>query len=116
EPETVRELQAEGRHLIRKAELRCLREHLADVCGRRAWLDAGDSVVEPFARLLICVVLRGRRTHHVEGAVVASAITHEALQNVEECLVAGTDHAVGEIMRMRIAALSGNRIDRFYVV
>src|SRR4051812_40797882 len=35
------------------------------------------------------------------------------LNDVEVRLVAGADHAVGEIMRMRAAALAGDRVDRF---
>ena len=38
------------------------------------------------------------------------------LQDVEERLVAGPDHAVGEVVRMRIAALAGDRVDRLDVV
>src|SRR6187401_335641 len=49
-----------------------------------AGLDAGDSIIEPLACLLVCVVLRGRRAYNIEGPVVAGAIAHEALQDVEE--------------------------------
>jgi hypothetical protein len=38
------------------------------------------------------------------------------LQDVEERLVARAQHAVGEIVRMRIAALARDRVDRFHVV
>ena len=99
----MRELQAEGRHLVGEAEFRG-REHLADMRGRGARLDARDGVVEPLARHLVSVMLRRRRPHHVEGAVVAGAVAHERLQDVEEGLVAGADHAVGEVVRVRIAA------------
>ena len=51
-----------------------------------------------------------------EGAVVASAIADEGLQDVEISHVARADHAVGEVVRMRIAALARHRVDRFDVV
>ena len=84
--------------------------------GGDAGLDPFHRVVEPFARLLVGVVLRRRRASDIEGAVVAGAVAHERLQDVEEHLVAGADHAVGEIVRVRIAALAGDRVDRFDVV
>ena len=65
---------------------------------------------------LVGVALHRRRAPDVEGAVIAGAIAHEGLQDVEERLVARPDHAVGEIVRMRIAALAGNGVDRFDVV
>ena len=61
-------------------------------------------------------MLHRRRAADIEGAVVAGAVAHERLQDVEERLVAGAQHAVGEIVRMRIAALAGDGVDRLDVV
>ena len=61
-------------------------------------------------------MLRRRGAADVEGAVVAGAVAHEALQDVEEGLVARAHHAVGEIVRVRIAALAGDGVDRLDVV
>ena len=116
QPEAVGELQAEGRHFVGEAELVRGRKHVADMRGGGAGLDAFDRAVEPLARLLVGVVLRRRGAADVEGAVVAGAVAHKGLQNVEERLVAGANHAVGEIVRVRAAALAGNRVDRLDVV
>src|SRR4026207_592540 len=102
------ELQAESGHLIREAKLIRFRKNVADVRRTGTGLDTGDGIVEPLASLFVCVVLRGRRAHNIEGPVVAGAIAHEALQNIKEGLIARTDHAVCEIVWMRIAALAGN--------
>ena len=61
-------------------------------------------------------MLRRRGAADVEGAVVAGAVADEALQNVEERLVAGPQHAVGEIVRVRVAALARNGVDGLDVV
>ena len=81
-----------------------------------ARLDQRDRVVEPFARLLVGVVLHRRGAADIEGAVVAGAVAHERLQDVEERLIARPHHAVGEIVRMRVAALARNGVDRLDVV
>ena len=110
------ELQAEGRHLVGKAELVSTRPNARNRIGAHAGPDQLDRAVEPVAALLVGVVLRRGGAPDVEGAVVASAVAHEGLQHVEERLVAGADHAVGEIVRVRIAALPGNGVDRLDVV
>src|SRR6185369_6464710 len=95
--ETMRKLQAERRHFIREAEFVGLRKDLANMCSACAGFDAGDGIVQPFARLLVGVMLRRRCTYDIEGAVVASAIAHERLQDVKERLITRADHAVSEI-------------------
>ena len=57
-----------------------------------------------------------RRAPDVEGPVVAGAVAHERLDDVEERLVARADQAVGEVVRMRRAALARNRVDRLDAV
>ena len=61
-------------------------------------------------------MLRRRRAADVEGAVVAGAVALVGLQDVEERLVAGAEVAVGEVVRMRVAALARDRVDRLDVV
>src|SRR5262249_55907850 len=85
--DAVAELQTERRHLVGKAEVLRLRPYAASLVGGDARLDQRDRVVEPFARAFVSVVLHARRAADVEGAVVAGAIAHERLQDVEERLV-----------------------------
>jgi hypothetical protein len=75
-----------------------------------------DRGVDPFARLHIGVVLRRRRAADVEGPVVAGAVALVGLEDVEERLIAGAEQPVGEVVRMRVAALAGDRVDRLDVV
>ena len=89
------------------------RSHLV---GRDAGFDHSDRSVDPFAGLHVGIVLRRGRTAHVEGPVIAGAISLIGLQNVKEGLIAGADQTVGEVVRMRVAALAGNGVDRFDVV
>ncbi len=114
--EPVPELEAECRHLVREPEIGRLRPHARDPIRAHAGSDQLDGAIEPFAGFSVGIVLRRRGTTDVERAIVAGAITHERLQHVEEGLVAGPDHAVGEIVGVRIAALAGNRVDRLDVV
>src|SRR5262249_61251464 len=79
-------------------------------------LDERDRLVESLARLLVGVVLYWCGAADVEGAVVAGAVTHERLQDVEERLVARPQHAVSEIVRVRVAALARDGIDRLHIV
>ena len=68
------------------------------------------------SRLDVGIDLRRRRFADVEGPVIAGAIALIALQDVKERLIAGAEHAVGEVMRMRVAALARNGVDRFHIV
>ena len=114
--EAVRELQAESRQFIREAELAGLREGFGNMRRRGARLDAHHRVVQPFARQFVGVVLRRRGAADGEGAVIAGAIPDEGLQDVEIRHVAGADHAVGEVVRMRVAALAGHGVHCFDVI
>ena len=114
--ESMAELQTECRHLVGEAEIRRPRPDAAHLVGRDAGFDEGDGLVEPLARFFVGVVLRGRGTSHVEGAIVAGAVAHERLENIEERLIAWAQHAVREIVRVRIATLAGNRVDRLDVI
>src|SRR6058998_639854 len=81
--------------------------------GAEARLEHGDRVVHPLARALIGIALRLRRAADGECAVIARAIADEGMDDVEIRLIARTDQPVGEVVRMRAAALARNRIDRF---
>ncbi len=112
EPEPVAEVEAERRHLGLETDLGGFRKHLRHLVGADAGLQHRDRAVHPVARALVRVDLRARRPAHREGAVVAGAIAHERMDDVEIRLVAGTDQPVGEIVRVRAAALAGDRVDR----
>ncbi len=71
-----------------------------------------DRAVHPLARLAVRRALRRRRATDRERAVVARAVADERMDDVEERLVAGADQAVREVVRMRRAALAGDRVDR----
>src|SRR5262245_62308980 len=114
--EAMAELETESRQFVREAKLLRLRPGARNLVGHHAGADQFDGAIEPLTRLLVSVVLRGRSAPDIEGAVVAGAIAHEALQNVEEGLIAGPDQPVGEIMRMRIAAFARYGIHRLNVV
>ena len=77
-----------------------------DVRRRDAGLDEGDRLVEDVATALVGVDLRARGAPDGERAVVARAIAVEGVEDVEVGGVAGPQHAVGEDVRMRAAALA----------
>ena len=116
EPQPVAEVQTKGLHLARKADLLRLREGPRDLVARYAGLQEVDRLVHPLARLPVRGALRGGRAPDVEGAVVAGAIAHKRLDDVEEGLVAGADEPVGEVVRVRRAALARNGVDRLDAV
>src|SRR5215212_4665062 len=82
--EAVRELQAEARLLVGKAELLGTGPDLRDLVGRLPRLDERDGFVEPLAALLVGVELRPARSADAEAAVVAGPVAHERVDDVEE--------------------------------
>src|SRR4030095_10979794 len=48
-----------------------------------------------------------------EGPIVAGTIAVIAVQDIEKRRITGTKHAVGVHMRVRTAALTGDRVDAF---
>ena len=110
------ELQAEGLHFVGEAELGRLWPERRDPVGGYARPDHVDGDIDPFACAPVGVALRRGRRAHVDRSVVAGAITHVRLDNVEEGLVARPVHAIGEIVRMGAATLPGNGVDRLDVV
>ena len=116
QPDAVAVLQRERGHLVGEAELGGRRPHGADVGGRHAGLDHGDRPVDVLAADLVGVALRRRGAAHLERAVVARAVAVVAVQDVEERRVTGTDDAVGVDVRVRRAALAGDRVDALDVL
>src|SRR5215813_255611 len=114
--EPVAEVEAEGSHLALEADLLRLGKALGDALGGYARLDESDGAVHPVPRLLVGAVLGGSSPSHAERPVVAGAVAHEGLDDVEEGLVAGAKHAVGEVVGMGRAALAGDGVDGLYAV
>ena len=112
ETQAVAEVEAESFHLAGEPDLGCFRECTRDFVRAHSRLQQCDGAVHPFTRVAVRAYLRRRRAADVEGAVVAGAIAHERLDDVEEGLVSGADQSIGEIVRMWTAALAGDGIDR----
>ena len=73
-----------------------------------------DRGVHPLAGPLERVALRGGRAADDERPVVAGPVAVEHVDDVEVRLVAGPDQPVGEDVRVRAAALAGDRVDRLH--
>ena len=114
--EPVAELQAEARLLVGEAELLAPSATPRRSCRWSSPGARGRSRVEPLAALLVGVELGGRRVAHGERAVVARPVAHERVDDVEERLVAGPQQAVGERVRMRVAAIARDGVDRLDVL
>ena len=114
--EPVTELQRKGLHLIGEAELARFRPNGRDLVGRNAGAHQVDRGIDPFAALLVGVLLHVGGHADVEGAVIAGPVAGIGVQDVEERLVAGAHHAVGEVVRMRVATLARNGVDGFDIV
>ena len=107
------EVETECRHLTFETDIGGFGQLFGGLVGAEARLEHGDRVVHPLARALIGIALRLRRAADGECAVIARAIADEGMDDVEIRLIARTDQPVGEVVRMRAAALARNRIDRF---
>ena len=114
--EAVAELEPERGVLVPHPDLLGRRPHLRDLVGRDARPDEVDRRVEPLAALPVGVELGGRRVADVERAVVARPVAHERVDDVEERLVARAQQPVGERVRVRVAAVAGDRVDRLDVL
>ena len=100
------ELQPERRKLIRESEALRRRPDFCNDIGADARLDQHDRLVEPFAALLVGIVLRRGCATEIERSIVAGPVALVSVQDVKKRLVAWPEDAVGEIVRMRIAALA----------
>jgi hypothetical protein len=87
--EAVAKLKPKGRQFVREAQAFRGRPDVRDDVSRDARLDQVDRIVEPFAALLVRVVLGWSRAPQVERAVIAGAIALIAMQDIEERLIAG---------------------------
>ena len=108
ESETVAEVETKCRHLALESDVGGFGQLFGDLVGAETGLQHGDRIVHPLAGALIRVALGLRRTADGECAVVAGAVANEGMDDVEVSLISGTDQAVGEVMRMRAAAFTGN--------
>src|SRR5206468_10449154 len=87
------------------------RGHLA---GGGARPDQVDRRVEVIAAALVGVEQRTRGAGHRERAVVARAIAHVAVEDVEVGGITGAQGPIGKHVRMRAAALTRDRVDALY--
>ena len=110
--DAVAELEPEARLLVGEAELLRGRPDRGDLVRRHAGADEVDRGIEPFAAARVGVELRVRHPADVERAVVARPVAHERVDDVEERLVARAQQPVGEDVRMRVAAVARDGVDR----
>src|SRR4029077_10456593 len=116
ETESVAELQPKRGHLALEPEVLRLRPQFGDLIGPGPRAHQLDGRVDPLASARVGIALCGSRATHGERAVVARAIPVEGLDDVEVRLVAGTDQPIREIVRMRVAALTRDGVDRLDIV
>src|SRR6516225_6214418 len=109
-------LQEEGFGLIAVAELLRVRPYLGHLVGRDPWPDHIDRRADPFRRGFVSVNLMFVRLAAYKSAVVAGPVAIERVHDVEKDHVARLNHAVGERMRMRPAALPRYRVDALYAL
>ena len=107
---------ARRRRARRAARSPSPRPDRGDLIGRHARPDERDRVVQPFAAAPVCVELRRRRVADVERAVVARPVAVEGMDDVEEGLVARAQQPVGERVRVRVAAVARDGVDRLDVL
>ena len=88
--DAVSELKTEAGFLVRETQLLGGRPDLRDPVRCHSGTYERDRVVEPFATLLVRVQLRVTDATDVERAVVARAVPHERMDDVEERLIART--------------------------
>ncbi len=109
--DAVPELERERGLFVRESELLRSRPHADHLAGGGAGTDQLDRRVEVVAAALVRVDERPRRAGDRERAVVARAVAHEAVEDVEVRRVARAQRAVGVDVRVGVAALAGDRVD-----
>src|SRR6476646_1415679 len=109
--QAVAELEAEAGLLVGEAQFMSSRPDARDLIRRGAGTNELDRGVEPFAALLVGVELGLGDAADVQGAVVAGAVAHEGVDDVEEGLVAGAQEAVAEDVGVGVAAVAGDGVD-----
>ena len=116
EPDAMTVLEREGRLFVREPELLCLRPYRGDLSGRSSRSDQLDCSVEVIAAAFIGIHHGVRGITDGEAAIVAGTVAHVRLQNIVVDRVAGPEHSVRVDVRVRIAALTGNRVHRLNVL
>ena len=111
EPDAVAELKRERGLLVGEAELLRLGPDADHLAGGGAGLDQGDGRVEVIAATLVGLDERLGGPRHRERAVVARAVAHVAVQDVEVRRVARAQRPVGVDVGMGVAALARDRVD-----
>ena len=112
----VTEVQTERSHFVFEADIGRFRQLLGGLVGAQSGLQHLDGVVHPLARLLVSIALRVGGTADGERPVVAGAISNEGVNDVEVRRVTGANQPIREIVRMRTAAFSGDRVDGFHAI
>src|ERR1700722_7575648 len=115
EADAVAVLQGEGVFFILETEILRLRPDCGNLGGGAAGADEFDGGIEIIAAALVGVDHGVRGVADREAAVVAGAVSHVGMKNVVVDGIAGTQHAVGKNVRVRVAALAGDCVHRFYV-
>src|SRR5262245_22903021 len=108
EPDAVAVLEAEARLLVGEAELLGPRPGGHDVGRRDAGLDHRDGDVQQLPAALVGVHHGVGGAAHREGAVVAGAVAHVGVEDVEVGGVPRAQHPVGEDVGVGVAALAGD--------
>ena len=109
-------LQGKRRGLVGEPEFLGPRPKRHNIGRGRSRPDQRDRGVHVLAAAHVGVPLRPRGTAHGERPVVAGAVAEMAVQDVEEGRVAGPDQPVGVDVRVRRAALAGDRVDPLHVL
>src|SRR5207244_3836926 len=105
EPDAVTELEREGRFLVGEPELGRGRPDFGDLGRGYAGPDAFDRQVEEFSATLVGLDQTARGAAHRKRAVVARAVAHEGVEDVEIRRISGPQDAVGEDVRVRVGTL-----------
>ena len=103
-------LERERRLLVREPEFLGGGERRDHLRGRHPRPDHRDRTVEDVPTALVRVHLRPGRAADGERPVVAGAVAVEGVEDVEIGGVTGAQHPVGEDVRVRAAALAGDRV------
>src|SRR4029453_4989394 len=87
-----------------------------DLGGRSARTNQLDRGVQIIAAALVGIIQRARSGPDGETTVVTGSVPHVRVQDVVVNRITGTKHPVGKDVRVRAAALAGNRVDAFHVL
>src|SRR5438105_3858586 len=105
------EIEPEGGHFTLESDFGSLGQLFGCFIRTDAGFQHFDRIIHPLAGAFIRVALWLSGAADGECAVIAGAISDEGMDDVEVCLVAGPDDAVGEVVRVRAATLSRYRVD-----